>query len=63
MFQLLAIIIGFIVFLTGIVLGIGNHTGLYPTFPFAGLITIVAGAALIGAGTPRPPADGGSRQV
>jgi len=37
---------GALVFVGGILLKIGNITGMFPTFPFAGYLTMLAGAAM-----------------
>jgi N utilization substance protein A len=44
------VMIGIVVVLGGFVLYLGNRTGLFPTFPFAGYITILAGAVLVAIG-------------
>src|SRR5262249_39723162 len=41
---------GTVVFLLGVGLFIGNITGLFPTFPFAGYIVMMVGGLLLGAG-------------
>jgi hypothetical protein len=43
-------VIGGIIIVIGIGLWIGNMTGVFPTFPFAGIITIVIGSAIAGSG-------------
>jgi hypothetical protein len=42
-------LLGGIVFFIGIFLFIGNITGLFPTFPFAGFIVMGIGGVLMGA--------------
>ena len=39
-------VIGFLVIVVGVILIIGNMTGLFPTFPFAGYLTTVLGGLL-----------------
>jgi hypothetical protein len=46
----IVIVLGTAVLLVGLGLYAGNRSGQLPTFPFAGTITLVAGAALIGGG-------------
>jgi hypothetical protein len=41
---------GALIFLLGVGLFIGNVTGLFPTFPFAGFIAMTVGSLLFGAG-------------
>ncbi len=52
--------LGMVVFGAGILLFIGNRTGLFATFPFAGFITMGIGGALFGASWTRrkPPEPG-----
>jgi uncharacterized paraquat-inducible protein A len=47
-----ALLIGFgaVVFTLGVGLLIGNVTGLFPTFPFAGFVVSTVGVAILGAG-------------
>ena len=42
---------GIAIFIAGIALIIGNVTGFFRTFPFAGYLTTVIGAAIQGAGS------------
>lgn len=46
----LAVLLGILVVIAGIGLFIGNVTGLFPTFPCAGYLTITIGAAIWGWG-------------
>jgi hypothetical protein len=41
-----AALVGVSLFLVGTVLCLGNMTGLYPTFPYAGFLTMTIGSAL-----------------
>jgi hypothetical protein len=43
-------ILGVIVIGVGIILSIGNRTGAFPTFPFAGFITMTVGGMIVGIG-------------
>lgn len=43
-------IIGGIIVVVGIGLWIGNMTGVFPTFPFAGILTIIVGSVIAGSG-------------
>jgi hypothetical protein len=45
--QLFAEGLGVSVFAAGVLLFIGNITGLFPTIPFAGYITMAIGSAMI----------------
>jgi hypothetical protein len=47
------VIIGGAVVALGIVLLLGNITGVFPTFPFAGFITLMIGSSILGAGRGR----------
>jgi len=42
--------IGIIIIIAGIVLAIGNKTGSFHTFPFAGFITMIIGGVIMKAG-------------
>jgi DNA-directed RNA polymerase subunit RPC12/RpoP len=63
--KLLSKIGGFILFIIGVVLLVGNTTGLFVTFPFAGFVTMTIGGALFGIGNakqenrPLPPKQRG----
>ncbi len=46
--QMLLQVLGAVVFVVGIGLVIGNQTGMFPTFPFAGFIAMVIGGAIFG---------------
>jgi hypothetical protein len=46
-------ILGTIITIIGVILFIGNITGLLPTFPAAGYLTIIIGGAIAGAGKAR----------
>ena len=48
--KLLSKIGGFILFIIGVALLVGNTTGLFVTFPFAGFVTMTIGGALFGIG-------------
>ena len=43
-------IIGGLIVVVGIGLWIGNMTGVFPTFPFAGILTIIVGSVIAGSG-------------
>jgi hypothetical protein len=43
-------VIGGIIIVIGVCLWIGNMTGIFPTFPFAGILTIIIGGAIAGSG-------------
>lgn len=50
MYMTIAILGGIGVFILGLVLIVGNRSGVFPTFPFAGFITTTLGLVMIGYG-------------
>jgi hypothetical protein len=55
--QFLVIFLGILVFLAGLFLYMGNRIGFFPTFPFAGGITMGIGRGLSGYRLTRPAED------
>lgn len=43
-------ILGVVVVLSGVVLALGNRTGAFPTFPFAGALVMLLGVGIMGIG-------------